>query len=791
MMYQPEQNFPAQDNPEHRIPQFAGDMFDFHRLANLLRAKAWIIAAIALVVFIAAATYIMWAPKIYDSRAIIQVHQEAQKIVNIASVSEDKPETNDYLNSVAQAFTSRKLMLRVIRSTGLDKDPLFAPPKADGSPYTEIELADLMSQKVSVSVRRNTRLLDIIVSDTNPKVAQMLAAAFVREFLREAFEQRREISRVANEFLQDEAKQLQAKLEEAERKLQIYKEKNKAVSLEERQNIIVEKLQELNTAATEAKNSRLRLEADLAQVKRIDPANVDGLLRIASVTKIPQVSLVREQLLKAENQFATMKKNYLPRHPRYIAAQTAIANFKEALSDALSKAGDTLAREYEAARQSEEKITQFLQQQEQKAMELNRIAIPYNVLQRDVASDRALFESVTLRLKETHVTAGMDSPLFRVIEEPLIATYPSKPRKKFILALALVMGLTLGAGTVVGLDAVDDSLRTVDEAESYLELPALASIPKRRTEFIDLTKHIPKRASELVGAAKKIVNERHSGATPLVDLSGRFLRKIGVGQGNGSDPAKTGKETGQLHPLVLAVNSGSEQAEAFRTLRSSISLLGKESDYRSFLFTSAIPSEGKTFTCLNFALSLAQQGFNTVIIDADLREPRLKQDLLAEAGPVAGLAELLSGQISLGNTLKSTDHNNLVLLPAGHTAADPAQLLDNKEFSRVLNELLRNFDRVVIDSPPVNAVSDVLLIAEYAQATLLVVQAGRTPKRVVHRAITQLHKARARVAGFVFNRLPVGGRSAGYYYYYYGDRYAKNGAYKESEAHSSSGASAQ
>jgi polysaccharide biosynthesis transport protein len=764
MIYQPEQNFPAQDNPVHRIPQFAGDIFDFHRLANLLRAKAWIIATIALVVFIAAAAYIMWAPKIYDSRAIIQVHQEAQKIVNIASVSEDKPETNDYLNSVAQAFTSRKLMLRVIRSTGLDKDPLFAPPKADGSPYTEIELADLMSQKVSVSVRRNTRLLDIIVSDTNPKVAQMLAAAFVREFLREAFEQRRELSRVANEFLQDEAKQLQAKLEEAERKLQIYKEKNKAVSLEERQNIIVEKLQELNSAATEAKNSRLRLEADLAQVKRIDPANIDGLLRIASVTKIPQVALVREQLLKAENQFATMKKNYLPRHPKYVAAKEAIANFKEALSDALSKASDTLAREYETARQSEEKITQFLQEQEQKAMELNRIAIPYNVLQRDVASDRALFESVTLRFKETHITAGMDSPLFRVIEEPLIATYPSKPRKKFILALALVMGLTLGAGTVVGLDAVDDSLRTVAEAESYLELPALAAIPKGRTE--------------LIGAAKK-------------DLSGRLFPKIRVGHVNGSDPAKTGKETGQLHPLVLAENSGSEQAEAFRTLRSSISLLGKESDYRSFLFTSAIPSEGKTFTCLNFALSLAQQGFNTVIIDADLREPRLKQDLLAEAGPVAGLTELLSGKISLGNTLKPTDHNNLVLLPAGHTVADPAQLLDNKEFSRVLNELLRNFDRVVIDSPPVNAVSDVLLIAEYARATLLVVQAGRTPKRVVHRAITQLHKARARIAGFVFNRLPVGGRSAGYYYYYYGDRYAKNGACKESEAHSSSGASAQ
>ena len=210
--------------PLPRLSHFAGEVIDLHRLIYLLRAKAWIVGGIALLIFVAAVAYLLYTPKIYESRAVIQIHPDAQKIVNIADVSPDRPETNDYLNTVAQAFTSRKLMLRVIRSTGLDKDPRFAPPKPDGSPYTEIELADLMSPKVAVSVRRNTRLLDIIVSDINPKVAQMLAAAFVREFLREAFEQRRELSRVANEFLQDEAKELQAKLEESERKLQIYKE---------------------------------------------------------------------------------------------------------------------------------------------------------------------------------------------------------------------------------------------------------------------------------------------------------------------------------------------------------------------------------------------------------------------------------------------------------------------------------------------------------------------------------------------------------------------------------------
>ena len=770
-MYQQEENSSARGMPGPRAPYFAGEIIDFQRLIHLLRAKAWIIAAVAFVIVAAAAAYIVWTPKIYESRAVIQVHQEAQKIVNIAGVSEDKPETNDYLNTVAQAFKSRKLMLRVIRATGLDKDPVFAPPKDDGSPYTEIELAELLSRKVDVSLRRNTRLLDITASDTNPKMAQTLARTLVKEFLRETFEQRRAISDVANSFLQDEANELQTKLEDAERKLQAYKEENKAVSLEERQNITVEKLRELSTAATEAKNARLRIEADLDQVKRIGPKNVEGLLRVSSVNKIPQVALIREQLLKAENQFAAMKKSYLPQHPKYVAAKTAIGNLKEALSDAVSKARDTLAREHAAAKEAEGKIAQSLQEQEQRAMELNKIAIPYNVLQRDVASDRALFESVTLRLKETHITGGIDNPVFRVIEEPLVASGPSKPRKKFILALAVVLGLILGAGTVVGLDAVDSSLRTVDEAELYLELPALASIPKRRPALMD--------------AAKKMVSERNFSAASVVCLSERLLWKKSVRPVNEIDSVKTGKAKNELHPLVLAEDSGSEQAEAFRTLRASVSLLGKQSEYRSLLFTSAIPSEGKTFTSLNFALSLAQQGLKTVIVDADLREPRLKQNLLVEeTGDVAGLTDLLSGQTPLSGALKSTDQKNLVLLPAGHAAADPAQLLDNGGFSRILEQLLSGFDRVIIDSPPVNAVSDVLLIAEHVQATLLVVRAGKTPKKVVLRAICQFQKARARIAGFVFNRLPVAGRSAGYYYYYYGDRYAKKGGHKEVPSYS-------
>ena len=694
------------------------ELVDFHRIANLIRAKLWIIAAIAGIIFLAAVVYILRAAKIYESRAVLQVSQEAQKVTKIEDVSGEKPDSGDYLNTVVEGFTSRKLMLRVIRALGLENDPNFAPPKEDGSRYTEIELADLMSAKLAVSLRRNTRVINVTTFDEDPEMARKLAETFVQEFLHETYEQRRSAARIAHQFLREESRQLKAQLEEAERNLQAYKESNKAVSLVERQDIIVEQLREINTKATEAKSIRLRLEADLEQIKRINPSDTEQLLQIGSVAQIPQVAMIRERLLKAENDLAAIAKRNLPMHPRFVTAQTRIANLNATLKETLSKASNMVAKQYDAAREAEGKLQKSLKEQEQKAMELNRVAIPYNVLQRDVESDRALYESVTLRLKETYITEGIDNAPFRVIEEPLVASSPSKPRKKFILALALVLGIVVGVGTVAGRDAIDGSLRTVDEAESYLQLPALAAIPERR------------------------------------------------------DATSTKKSDG--HPLVLVDSPASPEAEAFRTLRTSISLLGKESEFRSFLFTSALPSEGKTFVALNFALSLAQQGLETVIIDADLREPRVETALRSE-GENAGLTDLLSGQVELNDAVRATQHDNLILLTAGRRAPDPAKLLGNKQFEYIVESLLREFDRVVIDSPPVNAVSDALLVAASAHATCLVVRAGKTPKRAIRRAINQLHVAHASLAGFVFNRLPIQGRSAGYYYYYYGERYAAAG----------------
>lgn len=741
------------------LRELSGEVIDFERLLNLLRARAWLVIVVAVVFFAAAFAYALRSPKIYESRALIQVEQASQNVVDIDDIARENPQTTDFVNTVVQALTSRKLMLRVVKATGLDHNPEFAPPRSNGGKYTDIELADRLASKVSAKLRRGTRLIELTVEDKNPELAQKIAFSIVREFLRENFDQKLALSRVANEFLQEESEKLKAKLETSERKLQAYREQNKAVSLEERQNIIVEKLRELNTKVTEAKSKRLQLEADIEQLKRVEKANVDELLSINSVSQLPHVAVIREQLVSAEAELAALKDRYLPKHPKYIAGVTRIANLKQALDSEVKQAGETLSRLYEASRESEMKLETALQEQEERALELDKVAIPYNVLQRDVESDRALYESVTKRLKETAITQGVEQPPFRIIEEPMVPSAPAKPRVKVILAAGLLLGVMAGVGLVFVLDLLDHSLRTVDEAESFLDLPALAAIPEKRIETV------LNQVGEAIREKKLSKIPQEIAGKGVVEPVRKFL--------NAREAAAQAKR----HPLVFIEDPASLQAEAIRTLRTSLSLLGKQETRRTFLFASSIPEEGKTFTSLNFAHSLAQQGLRTVIIDADLRKPRLKSDLLPEEGDISGLTNYLSGTATLTEVVKKTPYENLFLLPGGHRAPNPAELLNEDDFQKMLDELLKSYDRIVVDTAPVNAVSDVLLIANCIQTTCLVVHAGRTPKKAVLRAVRQLQKTGARLGGFVFNRLPVGGQSAGYYYYYYGGDYAKNGVY--------------
>ena len=740
---------------------------DLSRLFYLLLRRWWMIALFVGVTMLATIGSLLTETKIYQSRAVLQVQQQEQKVLDVEKVSEANPSSPDFINTVVEALTSRNLLLRVVKANKLAENPDFAPSRS--KPYTDIELSDLMAKKVKVSSRRNTRLVDIRVEDKDPLVARDIAASFVREFLRENFSQRMTVSRVATDFLQEEAQKLKTKLEESERKLQTYKERNQAVSLDDRQNIIVDQLKEINTKVTEAQSERVRLESDIEQVRAIGPENVEEAMRIGSVAAIPQVAETRSQFAEAETELAGLEDRYLEKHPKHIAAVKKIESLRRSLASNVAKAGDILRRQYEAALQTESKLQEALGQQEKSALDLNSLAIPFNVLQREVESDRAMYEAVVLRMKETSVSSGIEQAPYTLVEEPMVPTRPVRPMVMRSLLLAFMLSSVLACAAVIAHDAMDSSLRSVDEAEGVLGLPSLASVPDHGASGLNKLKEVLTREKTILPQridAIRRISQRSRGGEKVA-----FKEWHQVVQ-----PPRPETETEQIYPIATVADPASALAESYRTLRANISMLGPESTRRVLLFVSAIPEEGKTYTSLNAAVVLAQQGHSTLLVDVDLRRPSLHKALLETKDSPRGLTDIFSGNAELGEVIQPTRVENLHFLAAGSRAPNPAELLSSADLGALIRELGARYDRVIFDSAPVNAVSDTLILAPHVDQTILVVRSGSTPRRVVLRALGLLRKANAKIAGFVLNRLPTG-RTAGYYYYYYGDKYEKDSVY--------------
>jgi succinoglycan biosynthesis transport protein ExoP len=348
-------------------------------------------------------------------------------------------------------------------------------------------------------------------------------------------------------------------------------------------------------------------------------------------------------------------------------------------------------------------------------LELNKIAVPYNALVREVETDRALYESVLTRMKVSNVAKGIWENNIRVIETPFVPIKPTKPAKLKILALAFLGGCVLGCGLVVGKDMADSSIRSINQVEEVLGLPVLTMVPRSKRRHLD-------------------------------------------------------KEA------VLTADPGSHEAEAFRSLRTALSFLGQHKDFKTILFTSANPGEGKSYCSFNCAVALAHLGLRTLLIDADLRRPSLTRALLA-GSKAPGLSACLTGNASIIDSCRATNTENLFILGAGDRASKPAELLAAGDLGGLLKEAMVHFDRVVIDSAPINAVSDTQLIAKEIESVCLVIRAGKTPRRAVVRACALLTRATHGPDAVVLNRV-VRRHRDDYYFARYASMYAKADAYR-------------
>ena len=705
---------PPTDAPPPQEFQIARPI-DFRGFYYTMRERAWILALCCLVAAFATAAYLLRTPKIFASKVVLQVEQEEAKIINIQRVQQEDLQTLEFLKTVEQTLQNRTLLERVIATNQLANDPGFVP-SGSGNRSSE-QLVTKLSKMVEVKLRKGTRLIDVKVEHPRPELTALIANSLVKEYIRQCYENNFAASEIAKDYLVNEANGLKRKLEESENALQAYREQAQSISFEDRQNIVVEKLKELSLKATEASSQRIVQETAWKQVQALG-TNLNALLLLPAVASDPRISEIRANLGRQESEVATLKQRYLERHPKLIQAQSQLAEWKSALEKAVLGVPETIRSAYESSKAAERALEQALREQETLALDLNKQTIRYQSLAREVESDRTLYASVLNRTKETSLTKDLKLSKIRIVQHARVPEKPVKPDKLTVIILGTLAGL--GGGLLLALfhNALDRSLKTVDQTEEYLGLPVLSAIPK-------------------------------------------FT----------SDVAHT-------RNLITNADTHSSEAESFRTLRTALSMLGRKEDRKVFLFTSAVPAEGKTFCSINYALILAQQGLRTLVIDCDLRRPMVEKTLMSNNKRGFGLTDYLTGQKTFQEVAHATETENLFYIPAGSDAPNPAELLAKTGIDALVDESLAQYDRVVIDSAPIHAVSDTLLILNRIQTLCLVVRARRTPKNSVRRAVLLLREAEAPLAGVVLNLLPRSRNTAYYYdsyysYSYYGKYYSQ------------------
>ena len=649
--------------------------------------------------------YLMVTPPVYEAKTVMQVEQQEPAIVTIANALREDLTTVDVIKTIEQNLTSTALLLRVAKATKLLQDPRFTVERksllskatelfneTEPATPTDQSLIRTMSDRTKIALRRGTRLIDVTFRAQDPQLARELSQAIVTEYTRLNFEQKLEASKPAYDYLVNEAERLKKKLEESEQKLQAYREEKRAVSLEQTQNIVVETLKDLNKSLSEARGHRISIESDVASIESLK-ARPAELLALPGIAATAEVLALKQRIADEEAGLASLAERFDSKHPTYRQAQSEVEKLRLSLAKAAQDAAGLVRASFAAAKETEEKTLAALQEQEQRALNLNKIAIQYNVLTRDVESDRTLYEAVLKQIKETQVIQGAEKSATRIVEPAILPDRVAWPKKSIVLGIALLFGLTVGTGVALGPVLLRAPLLTPGRAEARLNLPALAVIPHTSTR---------------------------QGPNKLFLLD---------------------------HPNTVA-------AEAIRTLRAA--LCGgcpAEGRSRSFLFASALAGEGTTFCALNFAAALALDGRRTLLIDTNLRSPEIGRALFCKQ-PTKGLTDILSGELGLSAAVQASRLENLSILTAGTPTNKPSEVLGSAAMADLLAAALAAFNCIVLDSPPVLEVSDALrLAASQAGPVCMVVHAGRTPESAVLRALQLLSLAGDKPpVGFVLNQ---------------------------------------
>jgi capsular exopolysaccharide synthesis family protein len=488
----------------------------------------------------------------------------------------------------------------------------------------------------------------------------------------------------------------------------------------------------LQEEATRAQADRIQKESLYNQVRSGDFSSVPGILenRVYQDLSVKLADLNREH--------SDLSATFTPEYPRVKRLKGQIDELERLLDKERAAFARRVTDDYRAAANRERLLQQAVGQQTKEFNQIAERSIQYNILQREVQTNKQLYEGLLTRLKEAGVSAGLRASNVRVVDPAEVPKKPAKPRTLLNLTTALVVGLLLGVGIAFLQEYLDNTLKTPDDVQKYLRLPALGVIPAAST-------------------------------------NGRKKLAYGYGYGYGYGTRRSlpkpaaqpeEKEKTKLHPELITVERDAPLSEAYRSLRTSVLLSTSGRPPRSMLVTSGQPGEGKTTTVVNLAIALAQLGSQVLVVDSDMRRPRVGS-LLKLAPSSAGLSTYLTGQFTADEVIATTQIPNLFAIPCGPVPPNPAELLYSEPMRNLLVESQKRFEYVLLDSPPVLHVSDSRILATQVEAVILVAHGGVTPRENVSRAKQSLLQVNANVIGIALNNVDFNAVGYDYYYRYY------------------------
>jgi capsular exopolysaccharide synthesis family protein len=581
---------------------------------------------------------------------------------------------------------------------------------------------------------KETRLIDIEFTHTDPDVAAKVVNAIAETYVYTNLEKKSESNTSTGDFLTKRIAELQQQIRTDEERLVNYAKNNQIISLDANQNTVVERLAGLNRQLLEAENERKTAEAAYNAAKA--PGAASALVdadekRISDAeSKLADLRQKRAQLLVDATEEA----------PEVKEVDQQIKELERQVSDLRSSKSSTLLTNletrYRQAMDRENALRKSFEAQRGQTLTQNEAAINYRIIQQEIDTNKTLLDNLLQRSKENDVVMASKPNNISIVDYAIPPDGPVGPNRMRAVFVALVLSIGLGVGFALFLEYLDDTVHSTDEVERLLHLPALAVIPS-------------------VGAAGR----RRALGGPNGALQKR------------NDHPSTSPE------LLMNVDSRSPLAESYRHLRTSVLLSTAGRAPRSLLVTSSLPGEGKTTTAVNTAISLAQTGASVVIVDADMRRPRLRGIFNLDDG--AGLSSILSSEVSDNEMLSMVTQEpttGLNILSAGPIPPNPAELLGSDQMRRLIGNLQSAFTHVVVDSPPISSFTDGVLISSMVDGVLLVVHGGKSSRHVVRRSRQLLQDVGAKIFGVVLNNVNL--QSHDYYYYqrYYGNKYYQTDA---------------